>query len=94
MAHFPSFIPNKGKEKKTRDQAELKSPNHLRPVIPGRPDFRNQCLEPDHAGNLWKMRKVTLTLEKQGSEEIPWGENAENADTKTRLIGFNVTGFG
>ena len=51
------------------------------------------------------MRKVPLTPEKQGSEEIPQSknaenaENAENADTKTRkmrkmrMIGFNVTGF-
>ena len=49
-----------------------------------------------------KMRKVPLTPEKQGSEEIPWSEkaeNTENADTKTRkmrkmrMTGFNVTGF-
>ena len=45
-----------------------------------------------------KMRKVPLTPEKQGSEEIPQSKNAENADTKTRkmrkmrMIGFNVTG--
>ena len=48
------------------------------------------------------MRKVPLTPEKQGSEEIPKSknaENAENADTKTRkmrkmrMTGFNVTGF-
>ena len=51
------------------------------------------------------MRKVPLTPEKQGSEEIPQSknaenaENAENADTKTRkmqkmrMTGFNVTGF-
>ena len=48
------------------------------------------------------MRKVPLTPEKQGSEEIPQSKNAENtenADTKTRkmrkmrMTGFNVTGF-
>ena len=56
-------------------------------------------------GKMRKMRKVPLTLEKQGSEEIPKSENtenaenAENADTKTRkmrklrMAGFNVTGF-
>ena len=48
----------------------------------GRSDFRNQRIEPD-TGKMRKMRKVPLALEKQGSEEIPVGENAENADTKS-----------
>ena len=44
------------------------------------------------------MRKAPLTLQKQGSEETPHVESAENADTKTqkmqkmRLTGFSVTG--
>ena len=47
----------------------------------GRSDFRDQRFEPD-AG---KMRKVPLTSEKQGSEEIPQSgrcghENAENEE--------------
>ena len=70
----------------------------------GRSDFRNQRFESD-TGKTRKMRKVPLTPEKQGSEEIPKSksaenaENAENADTKTRkmrkmrMTGFNVTGF-
>ena len=67
----------------------------------GRSDFRNQRFETD-TGKTRKMRKVPLTPEKQGSEEIPKSknaENAENADTKTRkmrkmrMTGFNVTGF-
>ena len=61
----------------------------------GRSDFRNQRFKPD-TGKMWKMRKVPLTQEKQGSEEIPLSKNAENADTKTRkirLTGFNVIGF-
>ena len=64
----------------------------------GRSDFRNQRFEPD-TGKMRKMRKVPLTPEKQGSEEIPPSKNAENADTKTRkmrkmwMTGFNVTGF-
>ena len=66
----------------------------------GRSDFRNQRFEAD-TGKMRKMRKVPLTPEKQGSEEIPPSknaknaENAENADTKTRkmrMTGFNVTG--
>ena len=59
----------------------------------GRSDFRNQRFETDTR----KMRKVLLTQEKQGSEEIPQSKNAENADTKTRkmrMTGFNVTGLG
>ena len=53
-------------------------------------------------GKSPKMRKVPLTLQKQGFEETPRSknaENAQNADTKTRkmrkmrLTGFNVTGF-
>ena len=36
----------------------------------GRSDFRNQRFEPD-TGKMRKMRKLPLTLEKQGSEEIP-----------------------
>ena len=58
-------------------------------------DFRNQRFETD-TGKMRKMRKVPLTPEKQGSEEIPQSKNAENADTKTRkmrMTGFNVTGF-
>ena len=70
----------------------------------GRSDFRNQRFEPDTA-KMRKMRTVSVTPEKQGSEGIPQSENAENAenaesaDTKTRrmrkmrLTGFNVTGF-
>ena len=64
----------------------------------GRSDFRNQRFETD-TEKTRKMRKVPLTPEKQGSEEIPKSknaENAENADTKTRKVrmtGFNVTGF-
>ena len=55
----------------------------------GRSDFRNQRFETD-TEKTRKMRKVPLTPEKQGSEEIPKSknaenaENAENADTKTR----------
>ena len=48
----------------------------------GRSDFRNQRFETD-TGKTRKMRKVPLTPEKQGSEEIPksnYAENAENAD--------------
>ena len=68
----------------------------------GRSDFRNQRFEADTA-KMRKMRTVSLTPEKQGSEGIPQSENAENAenaDTKTRkmrkmrLTGFNVNGFG
>ena len=64
----------------------------------GRSDFGNQRFEPD-AGKMRKMRKVPLTPEKQGYEEIPQSENEENADTKTRkmqkmrMTGFNVTDF-
>ena len=65
----------------------------------GRLAFRNQRFEPD-TGKLRKMRKVPLTPEKYGCEEIPQSknaENAENADTKTiqkmGLTGSNVTGF-
>ena len=70
----------------------------------GRSDFRNQRFETD-TEKTRKMRKVPLTPEKRGSEEIPKSknaenaENAENADTKTRemrkmrMTGFNVTGF-
>ena len=70
----------------------------------GRSDLRNQRFESD-TRKMWKMRKVPLTPEKQGSEEIPQSKNAENAentenaDTKTRkmrkmrMTGFNVTGF-
>ena len=67
----------------------------------GRSDFRNQRFESD-TGKTRKMQKVSLTLEKQGSEEIPKrknaenAENAENADTKMRkmrMTGFNMTGF-
>ena len=42
------------------------------------------------------MRKVPLAPEKQGSEEFPQTEKAENADPKmrkVRLTGFLVTGF-
>ena len=42
----------------------------------GRSDFRSQRLEPDTG----KMQKVPLTQEKQGSQEIPLGENAENTE--------------
>ena len=59
-----------------------------------RSDFRNLRFEPG-TGKTRKIR-LSLTQEKEGSEEIPWSENAENADTKTqkmRLIGFNVTSF-
>ena len=77
-----------------------RSPKAGRPKA-GRSDFQNQQFETD-MGKTWKMRKVPLTPEKQGSEEIPKSknvENAENADTKTqkmrkmRMSGFNVTGF-
>ena len=59
----------------------------------GRPDLRTQqCAE---------MRKVLLTQEKEGPEEIPQSEtaeklNTEKADTKMRkmrLPGFIVIGF-
>ena len=36
------------------------------------------------------MRKVPLTPEKQGSEEIPRSKNAENADTKTQKNAGNA----
>ena len=70
----------------------------------GRSDFRNQRFEPD-TGKMRKMRKVPLTPEKQGSEEIPPSKNAENAEIaenadmktrkmrKMRMTGFSVTGF-
>ena len=52
----------------------------------GRSDSRNQRFKPDTG----KMRKVPLTPEKQGSEEIPQSNNAENAedaDTKRGKCG-------
>ena len=61
----------------------------------GQSDFRSQRLKPD-TGKTRKMRKVSLTTEKYGLEEIQRSENAENAGTKTRkmrIAGFNVTGF-
>ena len=78
-------------------------PGHLRPVIlkPVGRIFEISGFETD-TGKTRKMRKVPLTPEKQGSEEIPKSknaENAENADTKTRkmrkmrMTGFSVTGF-
>ena len=66
------------------------SPQHVRPPKAGHnkagwSDFRNQRFEPD----MGKMRKVALTPERQGSEEIAQSknaENAENAETKTRKM--------
>ena len=41
-----------------------------------------------------KMQKVPLDPEKQGSKEIPVGEIAENADTKTqKMRKMRLTGF-
>ena len=64
-----------------------KIPSHLRPVII-KPVSR--ILEIRHSkrirGKCGKTRKVPITPEKLGSEEIPQSENAENADTRTRKM--------
>ena len=75
------------------------NPSHLRPVIlkPVGRIFEISDSNPiqDKAENA----DVRPTPGKQGSEEIPQNENAENtenADGKTRkmrMTGFNVTGF-
>ena len=74
-------------------------PGHLRPVIikPVGRIFEISNSNPIRENA--EMRKVPLTPEKQGSQEIPPSknaENAENADTTTRKmrkIDVNVTGF-
>ena len=45
----------------------------------GRSDFRNQRFEPD-TGKMRKMRTAPRTLQKQGSEETPQSQSAENAE--------------
>ena len=48
----------------------------------GQSGSRDQRFESD-TGKMQKMWKVLLTLEKQGSEEIPRGENAETQRMQT-----------
>ena len=68
-----NFLPQGGGSKYVAPHPCSRSPKTGHPKA-GRSDFRNQRFETD-TGKTRKMRKVSLTHEKQGSEEIPKRKN-------------------